>query len=84
MPYTSCIVLSASLAHADGGPSYEKMNEQKVKSMDGNADERLLRTNLLPSKKINFKDMNSNGDGQVSLDEVKAGYKKMDGGHKGK
>ncbi len=81
---TSCLVLGTALAHADSGASYEKMHEQKFKSMDGNADGKVTKDEFIAFQEKKFKDMDTNSDSQLSSDEMKAEYKKMDSGHKGK
>ena len=48
--------------------------------MDTNSDGMVTRDEFNTFHAKKFKEMDVNGNGQVTLEEMKAGYKKMDGG----
>ena len=79
---TSCFVLGTTFAHADS--SQGKMKDEMFKAMDTNSDRMITRDefNTFGTKK--FQEMDVNGNGQISSEEMNAWRKKMNSGGRNK
>jgi Ca2+-binding EF-hand superfamily protein len=88
LAHASCFVLGSTLAHADSDSSRGNTPDKLFKAMDTNTDGYVTgeEFNLYRSKnsvKIDFDELDSNGDRSLTLDEMKAGDKKMTDGGRG-
>ncbi|MEO6421734.1 MAG: hypothetical protein ABIR84_03395 [Candidatus Nitrotoga sp.] len=77
---TSCFVLATTLAHADtDSESYHaKIQEKMFNAMDINSDGLLTNNEYKSFFSNKFKDLDVHGNGQITLEEMKAGFKRMD------
>ena len=80
---TSCLLLGATLAHADTdknhGKMYGEMKEKMFKAMDSNSDGKVTMEEFNEAHAKKFKEMDINGNGEITLEEMNAECKKMMG-----
>ncbi len=72
----SCFILGMTLAYADSDPQ-GNMHDQMFKDIDANSNKMVTREEFNAFGEKKFQQMDTNGDGQLSPEEMKVAHKKM-------